>query len=118
MFPIQSQLILQSIEPNSVKDPFEISKRYFKSYKELAYLTLWSEKYQAEIECIDEHGLLQTSDIQLNIYLKPETQIEFHEKIISYHGKTFQKSYGIPSKMICKGRDTSSKFAYIFKFCC
>ena len=48
--------------------------------RKLTYLIMWSEKYQAKIEGTNGRKLLQTSDIQLSISLKPETQNEFHER--------------------------------------
>ena len=83
----------------------------------MTYLIPWSEKYQAEIEGTDEREMLQTFDIQLNISLKPETQIEFCENPISDHKNTFQKQYGMPSNMIYRDPCTYSKLATIFKFC-
>ena len=78
---------------------------------------MWSEKYQVEIEGTNERKLLQTSNIQLNISLKLETQIELRENPISDHRNAFQKRYGRPSKMISRGRGTFSKLDMIFKFC-
>ena len=48
----------------------------------LKCLITWSEKYQDEIEGTEGHEMSQTSNIQLNISLKPKTQIEFREKPI------------------------------------
>ena len=84
----------------------------------MTYLILWSEKYQAEIECTDRRELLQTFDIQLNIYLKQETEIEFRKKPIANHRNKFKKIYGRPYNMVYIGRGTYSKLADIFKFYC
>ena len=73
-----------------------------KSIRKLTYIFSWSEKYHVEIEGTNGHSMLQTSDIQLNISLKPETQIEFREKPISDNRNTFQTRHGGTYNMICR----------------